>query len=635
MPEIVSGSPEHFSVGYHRPIYLWGGPGTVRMNRLKFMGAPNDEAVHAEAHTTQGALRISDEAGFNWAYLMYDWGFPPEIEQQDWDDFIKAVPIYHQHGVKVFGYIQASNCVYSGTYTHKDWYALTPKGNYTHYYTGRYMTCWLHPEWLAHLRDMISGVIQAGADGVFFDNPWLGIQPLHFGGAWTGPAGCYCPRCCATYQEATGYPIPTKIDPAREPNSRDYLAWRAEQVTRTLASLANYARSLNPDILISANDYNAIMQPAFATHGIDLSALADPQDVVMIENFSLPRWARGDGKKAPELVNNALTIRTARALVGDTPLTTDPYDQGIGFDDVYPARRFQTGLAEAAACGTAMVVKGTEFVNQDGTFTLLTSPQYVNQRAAIGHYHQWLREHTELYQGRRNNARIGLLYPHIGLRFDWDKIAPLYFAACQALTYNSIPWRTVGSTNDLDSIDTLLYFEPETVPIPQSLRAVFVPGLDRWSYPQPSFLTRHPDFRHNSGKFLGWYYQAYFKYRWARWLADSLRITQWFLVSPHFKIPLFATQTSLLEKLGELAGPGITWSESPVLVETWRKGHQQQIHLVNYYPRPQTIQVSFGQPESGKVISPDQGETVFNTSQLAIELDIYTILLINKPGNQS
>lgn len=634
MPETVVNFQERFSVGHHRPIYLWGGPGTVRMNRLKFMGAPNDEVAHAEAHTAQGAQRVSQEAGFNWAYLMYDWGFPPEIECHDWDDFIQAVPVYHQHGVKVFGYIQASNCVYTGTYTRKDWYALTPKGKYTHYYTGRYMTCWMHPDWLVHLRDMVSGVIRAGADGVFFDNPWLGIQPLHFGGAWTGPAGCYCSNCCAAYQEAAGHHIPTEIDPAKDPHSRTYLAWRADQVTHTMAGLAEYARTLNPEILVSANDYNAIIQPAFSTHGIDLSALAGLQDVVMIENFSLPRWEPGNGKKAPELVNNALTIRTARPLVGDTPLTTDPYDQGIGFDDVYPPRRFQTGLAEAAACGTAMVVKGTEFVNENDTFTLLTAPQYSNQRAAIGHYHEWLREHAELYQGRKNRARIGLLYPQNGLRFDWDKVGPLYFAACQVLTYKGIPWRTIQSADDLNGIDTLLYFEPNTAHVPGTLRNVFVPDLKGWQYPQPSFLARHTTMRHFVGKFLGWFYQAYFKYRWARLLTDSLHITQWFLVSPYFKIPPIAAQQSLLECLGELPTPVLTWTESPILVETWHRDRQLQIHLVNYDHQHQTIQVSFKQAESGKIISPDQAESEFNASQLDIELDIYTVILIDRPKNQ-
>ena len=35
-----------FQIGIYRPIYLWGGPGTIRMNRLKFMNQAVDEAAH-------------------------------------------------------------------------------------------------------------------------------------------------------------------------------------------------------------------------------------------------------------------------------------------------------------------------------------------------------------------------------------------------------------------------------------------------------------------------------------------------------------------------------------------------------------------------------------------------------------
>lgn len=54
----------------------------------------------------------------------------------------------------------------------------------------------------------------------------------------------------------------------------------------------------------------------------------------------------------------------------------DPYDQGIDFDDVYPPRRLQQGIREAAACGVPMVAKGTEFVDGKGGFTPLTAKQY-------------------------------------------------------------------------------------------------------------------------------------------------------------------------------------------------------------------------------------------------------------------
>ena len=44
----MNASSHQFSIGHYRPIYIWGGPGTIRMNRLKFMNVQVDEFVHNE-----------------------------------------------------------------------------------------------------------------------------------------------------------------------------------------------------------------------------------------------------------------------------------------------------------------------------------------------------------------------------------------------------------------------------------------------------------------------------------------------------------------------------------------------------------------------------------------------------------
>ena len=120
-----------FAVGLHRPVYFWAGPSTVRMNRLKFMDAPVNEAIHLAAHTHETACTLA-RAGFNWAYLMYNWGFPPEQESEQWAGFGRAVGAFHAAGIRVFGYVQLSNCVYAGSHRQKDWYALDRWGRPIH-----------------------------------------------------------------------------------------------------------------------------------------------------------------------------------------------------------------------------------------------------------------------------------------------------------------------------------------------------------------------------------------------------------------------------------------------------------------------------------------------------------------------
>ena len=609
--------------GRHRPIYLWAGPGTSRMNRLKFMGAPNDDEVHLEAHTARGARRVAAEAGFNWAYLMYDWGFPPEVEQADWQSFREAVAVYHAAGVRVFGYVQASNYVVSGSFARKDWYAHDPHGRPFYYYTGRYMSCWLHPEWQQHLESMVTGVVDAGADGVFFDNPWMGCQPFLLGDAWLGPAGCYCARCREAYRLAAGQEIPTLLSPGQAATDK-YLRWRAHIVTTTLSSLAALARRLRPEVLVSANDYDAVMRPSYLIYGIDLAGLARVQDTLMIEDFALPRWENGPERTAPLLINNVLTLHTARALAQGRPVCTDPYDHGIGFDGLYPPRRFQQGMAEAAACGAPMVVKGTEFV-EGGTFTLLTAEMFAPQRQAIGQYHRWLAEHSGLYVGRENAAAIGLLEPGEALWQDWPGLAPLYFGVGQALLAAGLPWRVIAQADQLSGLQTLLTFGPAPFPLPGNLKTVDVPQLGGWARLPPSYLARHDLLRRLFSTAVTELYRAYFRFRWARWLLERLGLVRLLLESPHFRLPPSSAQQALLAAIGTATSPRVR-AQTPVLIEHWRQGPHEQVHLVNYAAAPQPVVVEFGRTVRGRVLSPDQPETAFEATLLNFALDVLAVV---------
>lgn len=613
------------TIGLHRPIYLWAGPGTIRMNRLKFMGAPVDEAVHLEAYTEHGAQRVVEETACNWAYLTFNWGFPPEQEQEDWEVFRQAVKVYHRYGVKVFGYIQTSNYVRAGSYQGKDWYAQDPQGRPFYYYTGRYMACWLHPEWRAHLKEMVRLLVEAGADGVFFDNPWMGAQPFLWGGVWLGGAGCYCPRCRKAFRQATGLEIPTQIDPLQE-EVQAYLRWRAGVVTSTLHELAEYARSLNPEVLISANDFDVVMRPSFLILGIDLRALARVQDVLMIEDYGLPRWEAKDSL----LVNNALTLRLARAWAGSTPISTLPYNRGIGFDSVYSPRKFRQAIAEAVACGAIPVIKGTEFVEQ-GMFTLLTAAKYAPQREAIGRYHRWLEAHVDLYRGWEPAAPVGLVDPGEALWQQWPTVAPLFFGAAQTLTAAQIPWRVVPDGQGEGELTVVLDARVRAISQmegrPRRVALVEIPG---WSLKAPSFWGRRPWLRDRVQSAFAKFYQAYFEKRWARRLIDSLGMVHFFTQSPYFRLPPEPWRRALLRTLGALSVPRVE-TRDPVLVEIWRNPQdgRRALHLVNYGDAPQTVRVTFDGATRMRLLTPD-GETVeAEGAEISFVLDVYTVILVD------
>jgi len=619
-----------FEIGHYRPIYLWAGPGTIRMNKLKFMDVAVDEAVHHQAHTRAGADCVIDTMRCNWVHLTYDWGFPPEIEQEDWDSFEQATRVYHDKGSPVFAYIQTSNCVYQGSFREKDWYARDPRGRKITYFTygGRFMACFDHPEWRQHLKDLVRGTIERGADGIFFDNLFQGNQPLAFLGAWLGSTGCHCPVCQQRYRDEFGAPLPTVIRPG-DPALARYLHWRADQVTRLIRDMAAYANELQPGTPISANDFDPILRNSYLIYGIDLAALAQVQDVTMIENFGLPRW---DDGPPPILVNNALNIHTAQAMIGNAAhLSMLSYDVGIGFDPVYPVRRYRQGIAEAAAGGASMTTKGTEY--HDGTkMTLLTALEYAPVHQALGEFHAWLEAHAGLFAaGRRNAAPVALLYPGEALWLDWHRLAPVYFGAGQALTLAGIPWRVVQPGDALDRLGAALVFDEAgrqalaSVPV----KVIVVPELAGWALAPPPLVARSDRARGIVTPLVRPALKAYSEVKLARWAMDAVGLQKVVTQTPLYRVPPADKRGALLDALPADLYPRLQ-SPRPALVEVWQAPDALQVHLVNYAAGPQTVQVRFPYPVIGRVVSPDgEDATVYEGFQLEIPLDVYKVLLVD------
>ncbi len=613
-----------FEIGKYRPIYLWGGPGTIRMNRVKFMNYPVDEAAHQAVHEDPVARIVVNEMDCNWVHLMYDWGFPPEVEEEDWEDFRKAAEIYHRLGSPVFAYIQSSNCVYDGSFIEKDWYARDSKGRKVFYYSGRYMTDWTHPDWIRHLKDLAKGALERGADGIFFDNLWYGEEPNNLMGAWLGGAGCYCERCQSVY----GKPIPKKILPGRE-EVADYLRWRSERVTAMMQEMADFIHAIKPDAPIGANDYDVTMRNSKLIYGIDVTALAKIQNVIMVENFALPRW---NAEPRPRLANNALTIRNTLALIrGEAPLSVLSYDVGIGFDPVYPPRRHQQGIGEAAACGASTTIKGTEY-NDGEKMTMLTDPAYHAQHAAIGDYNRWLEKHASLYQGRKNAAQIGLLHPGEDLWRHWQELAHIYYGAGQALTQAGFPWRVVRRDEPIDDLSVLLTFTPndrDHASENSNLTRLHIPDLAGWQWRKPG-LAAKGGLWHSLVESIGLgMMRAYHSSKTARHLMDRLNMAKLVTQTTLFNLPEQAACDVLLAALPETLAPRVAGLD-PVLIDVWQKGKQTQIHLCNYGNHPQQIGVHLPSSKKARIISPDNAEELeLEGDALYFDLDIYSILLID------
>jgi len=385
------------------------------------------------------------------------------------------------------------------------------------------------------------------------------------------------------------------------------------------------------------------MRNSYLIYGIDVEALAKIQDVIMVENFALPGW---DEARQTRLANNALTIRNTREFVRDQAhLSVLSYDVGIGFDPVYPPRRHQQGIGEAAACGASMTIKGTEY-NDGERMTLLTDRAYHAQHKAIGEYHRWLEAHVDLYQDRTNTAPVGLLHPEEDLWRHWMEMAAIYYGAGQALTHAGISWRVVRKGDPVDGLSALLTFthaDRDFETGDPSLTQIHVPDLPEWAWRKLSAVAKGGlwhDLVEGIGMFL---LRSYHGNKLARRIMDKMNMAKLVTQTTLFDLPERATAHELLKVLLDDIYPQVD-ADQPVLIEIWQKGDQQQVHLLNHGPEPQMVTVQFASPVNAIILSPDapesltlEGETlecqileaqILEPQTLSIYLNIYSILIL-------
>ncbi len=351
----------------------------------------------------------------------------------------------------------------------------------------------------------------------------------------------------------------------------------------------------------------------------------------MIEDCCLPQYDVGEGG-APTLVNNALALRTARGLVGAKPLSVSAGGQGDVLSDVYPDRRVRQGIAEAAACGAAMVVGGSGVV-EEGVLSLLTADKFAPRREAVGLIHRWLAENEDLYSDRQNAAAVGLLYPDEALWWAWDRVAPAYWGAGQTLLAAGIPWRVVTREDDLSDLEVLLCFERLAAgDVSLTGRLIVVPELPGWEFPRSSWLARSGAARAAVSGGAGWLVRQRLHRRWARQLAKRLGLTR-LRQSPFFRLPTASARGRLMEALAEVPFPRLV-AEVPVLAELWQKGEMRQLHLVNYGAGPVTVRVEFGRRVSGWLLSPDRPmrSEIGPAAGLDVSLDVYTVIQFRDTG---
>jgi hypothetical protein len=490
------------------------------------------------------------------------------------------------------------------------------------------MTCWNSEEWLEEVAAHARRAVEAGAAGVFFDNVWMGATPWTLGGAIGGFAGCWCARCRAAFHAASGLEIPRTL--RNDECSARYLEWRSSVVRMRLGYWAQLVRRHRHDALIVANNCDVVLRDTRALFGSTLEHAGRYQDAVLIENIAMPRHDLARRR----LTANALPVRVVRALVPDRPILTVTYEHGIGLDGPPDPRRVRRAIAELVALGASPILKGSEYLDSRGRFTVVTSEEFAPLRVALAPQLRWIDAHSARISGVCHDPAVHVLYDEVAFARAWARTASVTFAVAQALLAEGVPFGFVtraGLRMGLAQGRSVLVppgLAPPATISPARARLLTVP--DGLAVPAggPGWLS-HGVARRVADPILTRFATAYFASASTRRLVDRTGLTARFLQSPYFTIP---RNHGMLRELLPVSELPAERADGAVLVERWCAGDGRSLlHLVNYEDRAVNIDWS-GPGAVPTLLSPDT-ETRWTDAGKRLQLECWAVLEYAGSGN--
>lgn len=243
------------------------------------------------------------------------------------------------------------------------------------WYGGEYRpACMSNPEWRTYEKFIVRQQIEAGHDGIFFDNP-----TVH-------PQGCYCEFCMRKFARFIGVddaPV-EKLRALAAERPKDFLKFRGTVAADFLREMREYARTINPNALVTCN--NSLNSPDVffsqcLTYGYNIFEMSKVEDLVVVEDMATQPRTLADGT----VIEYGPVYEMLHAISHGKPVVAVTLADG---DYHTPANLMRLALAEAAAHGASYLSWPTWPAEQREKMASAVKPQA-----------DFLREHAELLNG--------------------------------------------------------------------------------------------------------------------------------------------------------------------------------------------------------------------------------------------
>jgi hypothetical protein len=415
------------------------------------------------------------EAGITWVTTHFFKGMGLEIESEEIAATAEMIKNYHQHGLKVFTYIQYGTIVpetlcgeseYSENWKRLDW-----NGNHDGHpyeYGDQYWRskpCGNQPGFREYLLKCVEKAIDIGTDGIWIDN----LQA----------DGCHCPACQEAFREYLKKNIADPWDAlgvkdlsvlsiprAERPKDRLYQEWirfRTEESRKSLDMMAEHARKLKPDVVMSVNIGLGTYQRYLSDNGNWVGNLGS-MDFTYAENsgICLPEIVDGNihSQHFPMKSMNEVGVKVVPGASAPHTLN-GPYRIPAGPSESLLRRVF----AESAMFG-AHATNGPWGLRGENGMNLPVYLRDAGLRKLSNELAVFYRDKYEKYFAvSSDNSPVALFYDFEALGFDYDASLKVMEAFAQNLLQNQIPFRYCLS-DKLESLkDVKILILPHVLPL--------------------------------------------------------------------------------------------------------------------------------------------------------------------------
>lgn len=360
---------------------------------------------------------LAGRMGYNFIWVTFSNGFSAETERIQWKQIGRYVDKCHARGIRVAAYMSSTNMFVDDMFLRvpesREWLMLDDKGQPVPYgaaaydkmgRTTRQLADLSRPEWRAYIKGRIDAALEAGCDGIEFDNSFFSV-----GGDERSQ------KRYAEYQSKNGFTDTPDVK----------LFYEQEQIRRAFREFLDYARRRKPDAVLFCNAHwgnlhisrsNTIIstedgaEPGYYSPEGTIEYVRGEKDELIEPIYEdLPPITTPPEPVAEHFHTNLALLRGLHGMSdGWKPVLVEFGGRRSGgrFVNQMPPLAFQLAVGEcnAALCSLQGFQEGRPLLD-----LFERRPEMMQIVEAAAQAHGFVREHAELVLGARSKADVAII----------------------------------------------------------------------------------------------------------------------------------------------------------------------------------------------------------------------------------